>query len=257
MMTNSQGATHPESRIEILDARARWQQRIRFLRVGQGQHQQLAAKLASCEKGRRCKSEADPVCVTLFWQKLCRALGGILAGRPWTKASVVTSKPLVRYGALGEFDLPAAVDRLRNQLERSSLCDRIIIGTADLSLTLKARKIIGWQLQLDLLIEGKNCAQLQKVIKAAFPAEPTAPPPIFKDVANPDTALAHLYKAKFFRRSWYRAKKQTRMAKLPLTGSDLQELLSFLDKYPVGTRLLLNGVSREGKIACQAIKTSH
>ncbi len=59
----------------IFDARARWQQRIRFLQVGQGQYRRLAAKLASSEKGCRCKSEADPVCVTLFWQRLCRALG--------------------------------------------------------------------------------------------------------------------------------------------------------------------------------------
>ncbi len=64
----------------------------------------------------------------------------------------------------------------------------------------------------------------------------------------PVKTLADLYKAKFFRRSWYRATKKTTAAKLPLTGSDLQELLSFLDKYPVGVRLVLNGVNREGQI---------
>jgi hypothetical protein len=236
----------------IFDARARWQQRIRFLRVGRGQHRRLAAKLASCEKGHRCKSEADPVCVTLFWQKLCRGLSDGLAGRAWTRASVVTCKPLVRYGALGAFDLPMAIDRLRKRLGLCSLRDRIIIGAIDISLTVKSRKIIGWQLHLDLLVEGKNGSELQKVIAAAFSPEPTAPMPVFKDVTNPVKTLTDLYKAKFFRRSWYRAKKQTRMAKLPLTGGDLQELLSFLDRYPVGARLFLNGIDQDGKMVASS-----
>ncbi len=179
-------------------------------------------------------------------------MGGILGGRSWTKTSAVASKPLVRYGELGEFDLPSAATRLGTQLKQSSLRDRIIIGAIDVSLTLKARKIIGWQLHLDLLVEGNNYAPLQKLITEAFPAEPTAPRPVFIDVANPSRALAHLYKATFFRRSWYREKKQTRMAKLPLTRSDLQELLSFLDEYPVDTRVLLNGVDREGNLVSSA-----
>ena len=60
--------------IKIVDALVRRQQRIRFLRLGEEQHQRLADKLGSCEKSRRCKLEADPVCATLFRQKLCRAL---------------------------------------------------------------------------------------------------------------------------------------------------------------------------------------
>ncbi len=233
----------------LADARSRRQQRIRFLRVGEGQHRRLADKLGSCEKGHRCKSEADPVCAALFWQKLHRAVGAILAGRAWTRAAIVTAGLSKPYGHLCEFDLTRAIERLRKRLALSSLRDRIIVGAIDVSLNLKDRKIIGWQLYLDLLVEGENCRRLQAAIEAAFPAEPTAARPyLFKDVADPENAFAHLYKVKFFRRSRYRAKKETRMAKLPLTASDLQELLSFLGRYPVGARLLLNGVNRDDKL---------
>ena len=231
------------SKFEIpADAQARRQQRIRFLRSGEEQHKRLGDKLVSCEKSHRCKSEADPVCAALFWQKLCRDLRGIVAGRSWTRAFVVTPGLLVPYGHLGEFDPRAAVERVREQLERSSLRDHIIIGAIDISLVLKNKTIIGWQLYLNLLIEGKNRGRLQEAVEAVFPPEPTAPKPyVFKDVTDPEMALAHIYKYKFFRKSWYRVKKKVGTAKLPLTRGDLQELLSFLGRYPIGTRLLLSG----------------
>ena len=90
---------------------------------------------------------------------------------------------------------------------------------------------------------------MQEAIKTVFPPEPTAISPYaFKAVADSNKALSQLYQAKFFRRAWYRVKKQTRVAKLPLTGGDLKELLAFLGGYPVGTRLLLNGVDPSGKV---------
>jgi hypothetical protein len=143
--------------LEIVDASSSRQRRVRFLRLGEERHRRLADKLDGCEKGHRCKSEADPVCAALFRQRLYRAVGAILAERPWTRAAVITSGLLMPYGHLCEFDLTRAVERLRKRLELSSLRNRIIIGAIELSLNLRDRKIIGWQLYLDLLVEGKNC----------------------------------------------------------------------------------------------------
>ena len=101
------------SKFEIpADAQARRRQRIRFLRSGEEQHKRLGDKLVSCEKSHRCKSEADPVCAALFWQKLHRAIGAILADRLWTRAAVVTSGLSKPYGHLCEFDLTAAIEQL-------------------------------------------------------------------------------------------------------------------------------------------------
>jgi hypothetical protein len=216
---------------ERSDAWARRQQRIRFLRLGERQHQRLADKLSRCVKSHRCKSE--PVCVTLFHEKLCRAVGVGLPARPRTIARVVTSKLLVPYGHLSEFDLTEAVGRLRERIARSSLCDRIAIGAIDLSLVIDEETIIGWQMHLNLLIEGKNDARLQKAIKDVLPAEPRALKPYrFKDVVDSGQVLPHFYRAKFYRKAYFRTTKRRSVAKLPLTSEDLKELLSFLGRYP-------------------------
>jgi hypothetical protein len=126
------------SAVEIpAETQARRQQRIRFLRTGDERHKRLADELSGCEKGRRCKSEADPVCVALFWQKVWRELRGTLAGRPWTRALVIPSGLMVPYGQLGKFDLMAAAEQFRKRLERSSLHDRVIVGAIDIFLRLK------------------------------------------------------------------------------------------------------------------------
>ncbi len=227
--------TGGENSVGIGDARARGLQRIRFLRSGEWQYKRLAERLDSCKRSQRCKSEADPVCATLYWQKVCSALNPLLNRRSWTRALIVLSGLSKPRGQLGEIDLTAAIERFRQRLGSSALRNRVIIGAIDISLYLKNKAMIGWQLQLNLLIEGNNDPRLQEAIKAAFPAEPTAPKPyLFADVIDPEQTLARLYTTKFFRRSWYSAKKKTPMAKLPLTASDLKELLAFLGRYAVG-----------------------
>jgi hypothetical protein len=166
----------------------------------------------------------------------------------WTRASVVTSGLLIPYHELAAFDLAALVKRYRKRLERSSLRDRIVLGGIDISLNLQDNQIIGWQLHLYLLIEGKNRRELQEAIKAIFPPEPTAPSPYkFRTVADPEKAITYLYKSIFVRRSRYFVNDKAQTRQFPLTRDDLRKLLVFFDKYPVGARLVLNGLRRNGK----------
>ncbi len=124
-------------KFELIDAHARRQQRIRFLRLGEEQHRRLADKLSSCERNHRCKSEADPVCVTLFGEKVRQAVVRFcLRGRGrWRGSSPPT------YGHLNEFDLAEAVERLRKRIARATLDNRIVIGAIDF--TLKWPKLKG------------------------------------------------------------------------------------------------------------------
>jgi hypothetical protein len=162
---------------------------------------------------------------------------------------VVTAGLAQPYGKLDEIDLAAAVESVCKRFGRSGLRDRIIIGAIDISLYLKNGKIVGWQLHLDLLIEGNDRRRLQKTIEAAFPAELTAPRPyVFTEVRDPEKTLALLYTSKFFRRSWYAEKRKLCAARLPLTAGDLQQLLACLGKYPIGARLVLNGLRWDGKL---------
>ncbi len=227
------------------EAQAKRQQRIRFMRVCTQPNRRLADKLENCHRGRRCKSEADPVCLALFQHKLCRAASTIVAGRSWTRTSVVSSDLLVPSGHLDDFDLAAIVERLRARLERSSLRKRAIIGVIDISVDLKNRSVIGWQLHLNFLVEGKNSTRLQAAIKALFLPGPTASF-LFKEVINADQALASLYSYRFFRRSRYRVKKKFKTAKLPLTPNDLKEPLSFLGRYKIGSRFFSTACAGTG-----------
>jgi len=161
---------------------------------------------------------------------------------------VVTSGLSIPYGRLSEYDLTKTLRRLHERLERCSLGKRVIIGAVDISLELKNRTINGWQLRLNLLVEGKNSPRLREAIKAVFPPELTALKPyLFKGVTDAEKALVGLYNYRFFRRSRYRMKGKVGTTKLPLTPNDLAELLSFLGRYSIGSRLVLTGVRWEGK----------
>ena len=61
-------------------------------------------------------------------------------------------------------------------------------------------------------------------------------------------AVTYLFKAIFKRRSRYtNTNGQARTKSLPLKGQELRELLQFLDQHPVGERLILRGIRRNGR----------
>jgi hypothetical protein len=99
-----------------------------------------------------------------------------------------------------------------------------------------------------MLIEGENEIHLQEAIKAAFPPEQTARVPyLFDLVTDPGKAITYVYKAVFNRRSAYKKHGKSRTLMQSLKGPDERRLLRFLDKFPIGTRLILRGVRRNGR----------
>ena len=138
---------------------------------------------------------------------------------------------------------------INKRLERSSLCRRIIIAGIDISLNLQDNEVQGWQLHLYLLIEGENTLRLREAIKAAFPPEPTAPVPYdFDEVNDPSERVTYLFKSIFQRRSRYTdAKGRAKTEDQPLKGREVRELLTWLDQHPIGTRLILRGIRRNGR----------
>jgi hypothetical protein len=240
----------PDGFEALAEAQQRRRQRSRLLQRGNGADQHLGIKLANCRKGRRCGSEADPICIGKFRLWLYRQALPIFASRPhWTRASIVTAGVLIRYGQLHSFNLHAFVKRIAKRLERSSLRNRIMFCGVDVSLNLRNNVIIGWQFHLYVLIEGRSTTALHEALKAAFPPEPTAKAPYkFRLAADPESAITYLYKSMFCRRSEYTAPNGKRRTKIqPLKGPELRELLVFLDRYPIGTRLILRGLRRDGK----------
>jgi hypothetical protein len=156
---------------------------------------------------------------------------------------------LLPFGKLANVELKALGEMIDKRLERSSLRRRIVIAGIDISLNLQDNNIIGWQLHLYMLIEGENTLRLREAVKAAFPPERTAPIPYdFDEVNVPSNCVTYLFKAIFKRRSRYiTANGRPTTKTQPLKGPELRELLQFLDQRPIGERLILRGIRRNGR----------
>jgi hypothetical protein len=230
-------------------AEERCAHKIEILRGGNAQEQLLAEKLARCRKDDLCCSAACDVDLGLYRLRLYRKSLPIFAARPnWTRASVIPAGFLIPFNELSNVNLSALASMIDKRLARSSLRNRLAFVGIDISLNLQDNEILGWQLHLYMLIEGENTLRLQEAIKAAFPPEPTAKVPHkFDEVNDPSNRITYLFKAIFKRRSRYTdANGQARTKSLPLKGSDLRELLPFLDQYPIHARLILRGIRRNG-----------
>lgn len=235
-----------ESRAE---ARHRRDHYVRVLRLGGPAEQAVAEKLQNCAKSQPCGSDACPLCVGQFRLDLYRNSLPIFESRAdWTRASVITSGLLVPYEKLGKIKLASVANTFSKRLERSSLKGRIILCGIDISLNFQEDVMLGWQPHLYLLIEGKNRLGLQELIKATFPPELTAAIPYdFRSVSNWSKAATYLYKSTFQRRYRYTQSGKTMTAKPNVRGPELRILLPFLDRYPIGTRLILRGIRRNGR----------
>ncbi len=240
----------PEGFETYAQAKARRERKVRLLSKGDAAQRRVAEKLRQCRKARRCDSGACDVCVGLSRLGLLRQARTIFVQSPhWTRASVVPAGFLFAVGQLKSVDLDALAKKIDKRLERSSLRDRIVFAGIDVSLNLQDSEILGWQLHLYLLIQGENTLRLREAIKAAFPPEPTAPMPYdFDEISDPSNRITYLLKAIFRRRCRYsRANGRAGIAAQPLKSPELKELLLFLDQYPIGTRLVLRGLRRNGR----------
>ena len=242
--------TTPDRFETLVEAKERRARKVRILGQGGKGQRRLADKLKGCRKGRRCRSGACDVCLRLYRLRLLRQTSPVFASRPhWTRASVVPAGFLLSPGKLTNAELRTLGRRIDKWLERSSLRRRIVIAGIDISLNLQDNNVIGWQLHLYMLIEGENRLRLQEPIKAAFAPEPTAPNPYdFDQVNSLSNCITYLFKGIFRRRSRYAdANGRARTKNQALKRPELRELLEFLDQRPIGARLILRGVRRNGR----------
>jgi hypothetical protein len=239
-----------ETQAQAMERRA---YRIHVLLGGNKQQQRLAAKLQRCRKGNRCNNGACNVCTRQFRLRLLRKLQPILDSRPhWTRASVVPADLLFVEGELAAVDLNAIKNKIAKRLERWSLRNRIVIAGIDISLNTENNATIGWQLHLYMLIEGHHTPQLEEAVKATFPPDKTVRVPFhFTQVTGkPGSVTTYLFKSVFWRRSRYTVYERwpvIRTRNLPLKRPELRELLEFLGRYPIGARLILRGLRRDGR----------
>ncbi|HML12392.1 MAG TPA: hypothetical protein VK456_03755 [Xanthobacteraceae bacterium] len=238
-------------------AKERRRHRRKVLRKGDRRARFVARVLRDCWPETRCSSEACPVCMRKFRKRFCRAATKVIASSPeWTRASVIPSGLAVPLGKLNSVNVPNLVKALRKRIERSPyLRNRVVVGGLDVSLNVKENVVQHWQLHLYLLIEAKRGRRLRAAVRTAFPPEPTAARPYrFRTVRDFAAASSYAYKSIFNRRSSYEKDGKPRTRNLPIKNDELRELCTFLDSFPIGARLILRGVRRNGE-KLQTVKT--
>jgi hypothetical protein len=223
----------------------------KILKRGTANQQRVARVLGKCRKECRCKTEACPVCLRDFRVWWTGEAAKIFVQRPhWTRCSIIADGLRVRYRKLSSFDLVAQIKRIRKRLERSALHRRIIFGALDVSLNIENNRIMGWQWHAYIVVEGQNDRTLQQAVKKAFVADSKALVPYdFEQIEHGDylKVATYLYKSYFKRRSGYTDARSNHQTKnYGLKGADLRELLDFLAQHPIGARLILCGVRRNG-----------
>lgn len=133
--------------IESHQSAVKWR-RIQRDKLGLGNKRQrrVARKLGKCCRHQRCGTEACRVCLREFriaWAG--EAIKIMARRRHWTRCCIIPKGLLMPYAGLANFDLNAAVKRIRKRLERSAIRDRIVLGALDVSLNVDSNVIQGWQ----------------------------------------------------------------------------------------------------------------
>jgi hypothetical protein len=243
------------------DAVARRSDHCRVLKNGGHESESsLVRKLSACRKARRCGSGACPVCLRLYRRRLLQEAEHLFQTHAdWTRVSIIPADLDIPGGSLSGIRLDMQVKRLRKRLERSAPClsKAIVFGGIDFSFNIEENDETQgyWQGHLYLLIAKKNTRVLREAVKAAFLPEETAPRPYrFRAVDNAPAAVTYAFKSMFNRRSRYFVDGEPRTRTLPLKPHQLRELLGHLDDFPIGARLFLRGVRRNGKKLQQITK---
>ena len=134
--------------------------------AGNKRQRRVARTLTNCRKTHRCGTEGCRVCMREFRVGWAGEAIKIMLQRPdWTACCIIAKGLLVGYGQLANFDLHAAINRLRKRIQRSALHGRVVLGGLDISLNIENNGIVGWQFHAYLIVEGENDAKLQQAVK--------------------------------------------------------------------------------------------
>ena len=218
------------------------------LRQGNKAERLLANKLKRCDDDSRCHSGACPVCVGQFRVDLLREGEVVLEEfKDWVGASIVPAGFLFAPGKLGDFDPAAMAKMIGKRLERHFPDVPVVIGGVDISFNLTDNKAGVWQPHLYLIMQGKPSGRLVNRLKAAFAGEPLANRPVhIQALYSHRGPLTYVFKSVFNRRSTYFFRSKQRVRTQSLKDPELRELAVALDRFPLGTRLILKGVRRSG-----------
>ena len=218
----------------------------------------LADRLNDCSLLSLCKLEACPVCLLHFRRGLMNeAMNNDLRCGGWSLAVVIPESHLYRRDELYKADLPKLIRSVNKCIERSGLGDVMVIGGIDVSFNTFSNNEIGWQLEVQLLINRPCSDELRAQVRSAFRLARNAQRPVVVLPVKPGSdnffrCLTYVYKSMFSLRSGYLVPNrrgpeylpEKRVRDLPLKAPQVVELADWLGQYPIGARLVLRNIKR-------------
>lgn len=231
----------------------------------------LSMKLQECTEGARCASHACSVCNRLFRRQLYReVLRTLPPAFEVARLSLIPAAFRVEIGALAKLDLLKWVSSRHRALERALPAEALFVGGVDISYNTFENGGHHWSLHLYgfLLLpigwgvssryrRGRLRAEIERrcppIPKAARVGgeRPMMLKPCSADVFVDNLLYAH--KATFYGRSRYTYTRRTtgnrstnvQPEEIPRPAS--LELSMFLDRSPLGSRLIIIGYRRRGR----------
>lgn len=222
---------------------------------------QLAKRLKACSSSSECRSGACPVCVRKFRKTLLREGRRVLRRKKVVRVSWVPPGGIISFGELSSIDLARFAAKMLRALQRSLPPMTVAIGGIDISLNVNENRDAAWQIHGYALVTlpaigGRTSSDLRKALRRGLSLCDVAARPLHVSEVRSgdfDRVLSYAIKADFYRRSSYayirretgRSSRNTRPQALPADAA--VQLALWLDRFPLGARLLLVGLRRYGQ----------
>jgi hypothetical protein len=159
---------------------------------GDANAKKLADLIGGCDKGKRCRSGACPICLRRWRRWLAGTVSELIAMDDvnWRAVSLVPPDLVFPVGKLDQFKPVKFKDRLRKQLQRSGISGATVIGGIDLVVQHfdDGRDPI-WHPHAYLLVRKRGKKAIRRALEKRYPGTPDTPRPLRVATVDKDELL--------------------------------------------------------------------
>ncbi len=224
---------------------------IEVLRNSSSSTDDLVRRLVACHQEHRCESAACPVCLRRFRKWWCSRVTEFMDRNEevvWYSINIVDHRQTYPLGELEKFEPQKMKERLRKQLERSTLSNALVCGGIDVNLTYYEGRAPKWCPHLYLLTSSGAESRIRFALERHYQATDDTLRPLrieavkqtIKDRARVST---YSFKATFDKRDPVRGGGYYRKHYPPVPDEHMPELARALDTWGFGKRLIRRGHS--------------
>jgi len=173
---------------------------------GDAAAKKLAHLIGECDKGKRCRSGACPICLRRWRRWHGGTVSELISADAvnWWAVSLVPPNLVFPIGKLDSFEPAKFKDRLRKQLERSDISGAVVIGGIDFVVQhFDDGRAPVWHPHAYLLVRKRGKKAIRRALAKLYPSTVDTPRPLrVKKIDNAKVLkpTTYSYKSKFKQR---------------------------------------------------------